>query len=172
MSLYILAVYFSYWVRDIKDGRARSRKWQIRHKGAAFAHRTIPRPECVGGGFRRYPSFYPLLGPFAAEIFLGRRYSGIAMAKSRSFSSSVRRRSLSPLVSSFHLVLPFRALSPFRRRVPTASYKYCACVCVLFLFIAASWFHPLPTNEVGEPEERELNGAWGGERKEIRQDDE
>lgn len=53
------AVYFSYWVRDIKDGRTRSRKWQIRHKGAAVLPRTEndPSPPSARAGFRWHPSF-------------------------------------------------------------------------------------------------------------------
>lgn len=114
----------------------RSRKWQIRHKGAVCASyiERSPNPCVRGWGWGEASDDIPLFASEsrpAPEIFLGRRYSGTAMAKSWRSCQAFLRAFQAPLFvplfdASF---LPFALCS--RRRV---LQLVCACACFIFIY--------------------------------------
>lgn len=105
--------------RDIKDEGMRSRKWQIRHKGAA----VLPRTE------NERSAAAPASGCARRDI-LGCRYSDIPRQKVEDVKLSLN--SNPPPSRGHHSVLPF-VLDVYR-----PVFHRVRAVRVLFLFIAAS----------------------------------
>lgn len=63
--------------RALANGRSDTRELPLHTERSPNSNVSGVAPDDI-------PRFYPLLGPFPAEIFLGRRYSRTATAKSRS----------------------------------------------------------------------------------------